>query len=242
VGVPGQQRVGRDILSSNETDEQEVERRRGSKRNFLKLILTLGVASAVGSVASMFRVLAFVPPPQGSTSTGPLVWPVVKITNISSLDPTTPLGFNYPLVDTPSFLLKLGVQAENGVGPDSDIVAFSNYCQHLGCVFKVLPVGKSPQCNSSFSASSPEGYCCCHGGQYDLVHGAKVIGGPPPRPVPQVTLRYDNGTGDIYAIGMGAPSIFGHGTPGTTDPALVMQYDLSGGDAVTQATVFSNSG
>jgi len=212
----------------------------GSKRNFLKLILTLGGLATVGSVASMFRILAFVPSPNaGSTVT--LAWPVIKIANVSTLDPTTPLRFNYPLVETPSVLLKLGQQAENGVGPNSDIVAFSNVCQHLGCIYSVLTAGTSPPCNQSFKSVAPQGYCCCHGGQYDFVHGAKVIGGPPPRPVPMVTLKYDSTTGDIYAIGMGAPTIFGHGTPGTTDSASVLQGDLTGGTIVTDSTVFSTS-
>ncbi len=224
-------------MDSTDKDEKEDAVESGSKRNFLKLVLTLGFVATVGSLASMFRVLSFVPPP--ATETGPLEWPVVNLGNISTLDPTTPLRFNYPLVDTPAVLLKLGVQAENGVGPDSDIVAFSNLCQHLGCIYATLPAGASPPCNSSFKAISPEGYCCCHGGQYDFAHSAKVIGGPPPRPVPQVTLRYDSSTGGISAIGMGPPTIFGHGSPGTSDPALVLQNDLTGGDVVTQATVFS---
>ncbi len=210
----------------------------GSRRNFLKLILTVGGLATVGSFASMFRLLFFVPPANAGTTIA-LAWPQVKITNISSLDPTKPLRFNYPLVETPSVLLKLGQKADNGVGPDGDIVAFSNICQHLGCIYAVLPTGTSPPCNSSFKSVAPQGYCCCHGGQYDFVHGAKVIGGPPPRPVPMVTLSYDSSTGDIYAIGMGVPNIFGHGTPGTTDPATVLQDDLSGGTIVTDSTVFS---
>jgi arsenite oxidase small subunit len=221
-----------------EPEEKKIEEQIGSsRRNFLKLILTLSGIAAVGSVGSLFRVLEYVPSPNAA----PTSWPVVKITNISTLDPSTPLRFNYPLVDTPNVLVKAGTPASNGVGPDSDIVAFSDYCQHLGCVYSVLPVGSSPPCNSGFKAPSPQGYCCCHGGQYDFVRGGQVIGGPPPRPVPQVILRYDSSTGDIFAIGMSAPTIFGHGPAGTSDPAKVMQYDLQGGDIVTEATVFSNT-
>jgi hypothetical protein len=99
----------------------------------------------------------------------------------------------------------------------------------------------SPPCNQSFKSVAPQGYCCCHGGQYDFVNGAKVIGGPPPRPVPQVMLRYDSSTGDIFAIGMGAPTIFGHGPPGTSDPVSVLENDLAGGTVVTDATVFSGA-
>jgi len=212
----------------------------GSKRNFLKLVLTVGGLATVGSFASMFRLLLFVPSPNAGSNV-PLVWPSIKIANVSTLDPTKPLRFNYPLVETPSVLLKLGQQAENGVGPDSDIVAFSNICQHLGCFYSVLPSGTSPPCNESFKSVAAQGYCCCHGGEYDFVHSAKVIGGPPPRPVPQVTLKYDSSTGDIYTIGMGAPTIFGHGTPGTSDTAGVLQNDLTGGTIVTDATVFSGT-
>ncbi|MDV3278350.1 MAG: Rieske 2Fe-2S domain-containing protein [Nitrososphaerales archaeon] len=229
-------------MDSKSADDRTSEKRE-SKRNFLKLILTLGGLATVGSFASVFRVLAFVPAPgAGAGTTIALAWPEIKLANISALDPSKPLRFNYPLVDTPSVLVKCGQKADNGVGPDSDIVAFSDICQHLGCFYSVLTPGSSPPCDSSFSAAAPQGYCCCHGGQYDFVHGAKVIGGPPPRPVPQVTLRYDAGTGDVYAIGMGTPAIFGHGPPGLTDPSLVLQHDLTGGTIVTDATVFSETG
>lgn len=209
-----------------------------SRRNFLKLVLTLSGAAALGSVVSLFRVLEYVPSP----STGPVAWPVIKIANLSTLDPTKPLRFNYPLVDTPNVLIKTRVTADNGVGPNSDIVAFSDVCQHLGCIYSVLPVGSSPPCDPGFKAATPQGYCCCHGGQYDYLHGGQVIGGPPPRPVPQVLLRYDSSTGDIYAVGMSPPTIFGHGPAGTSDPELVLRYDLRGGGVVTDATVFSNTG
>ena len=228
-------------MDSDEERKEEQSRREGSRRNFLKLILTLGGVATLGTIASAFRILSYVPPPtQGSTTT--LAWPVVKIANLSNLSPSTPVRFNYPLVETPCVLVKCGQTAENGVGPDSDIVAFSDICQHLGCYYYILTPGTSPPCNSSFTAPIPQGYCCCHGGQYDFLHGAKVIGGPPPRPVPQVTLRYDSSTGDIFAIGMGPPTIFGHGPPGTTGPSQVLQDDLTGGTIVTDATVFSGTG
>jgi len=228
------------MMGSTETEQRETSEKEGSKRNFLKLILTLGGLATLGSLASIFRILAFVPSPtEGATN---LSWPAIKIANISSLDPANPLRFNYPLVDTPNVLVKCGREADNGIGPDSDIVAFSNVCQHLGCFYSPLTQNSSPPCNSTYRASAPEGYCCCHGGQYDFLHDAKVLGGPPPRPVPRVILKYDDNTGDIYAIGMGPPTIFGHGPPGTTGPAQLLQYDLTGGDIVTDATVFSSTG
>lgn len=218
--------------TDKEIENPEID---GSKRNFLKLVLTLGGLATLGSVASMFRILSFVPSPNAGSTT-PLVWPVVLIANLSDLQPGKPVPFNYPLEETPNILVKLGQPAKGGVGPDNDIVAFSEICQHLGCVYAFVGSGSSPDCNSSYRASGPVGYCCCHGSIYDLANGAKVVGGPAPRPVPQVILSFDASTGNIYATGMTAPTIFGHGPPGTSNPASVLQDDLTGGTVVAGIT------
>jgi len=149
------------------------------------------------------------------------------IANISDLVVSQPVSFNYPLEETPNILLKLGVKATGGVGPDGDIVAYSVVCQHLGCIFGFIPKGSAPACESDFTAPGPIGYCCCHGTVYDLVDGAKVTDGPAPRPVPQVLLSVDD-SGDIYAVGMGPPTIFGHNT-GSSNVLL----DLQGGTLVS---------
>jgi len=215
-------------------DEDKVE----GRRDFLKLILAAGYVSVIAAAASVFRFLAYVPPPNAGGGTTQLTWPRVKLTDMKSLEISKPLRFNYPLVNTPNLLVKLGTSVENGVGPDKDLVAYSTICQHLGCYLAFQPANTSPPCNSAFKTSTAEGYCCCHGGEYDFTRGAKVIGGPPPRPVPAVKLDYDPTTGEIYAVGMGPPAIFGHGEPGATDPALVLKYDLEGGEVVTQDTLF----
>jgi arsenite oxidase small subunit len=200
----------------------------GSRREFLKLVAAGGGALAIVALSGALRGIGFVPPPTTTAA-----WPRLKVTNINQLQPLTPVHFNYPLTNEPNILVKLGVKAKNGIGPDGDIVAFSDICQHLGCFYGFVPPDGSPPCNSSYKAPESIGYCCCHGSRYDFVDGAKVIGGPAPRPVPQVTLELDQGTGDIYAVSMGPPTIFGHGPPGTTSPDLVLQYDTSGGTLVS---------
>ena len=199
-----------------------------SRRDFLKLAAAGGGAITLLALTSSLKALTFIP-----TTTTQLTWPKIKITNINSLELLKPLTFNYPLTNTPNLLVKLGVKAKGGIGLDQDIVAFSDICQHLGCFYGFVSPKGSPPCNKSYKASLSEGYCCCHGSQYDFVDGAKVIGGPAPRPVPQVQLELDQSTGDIYALSMGSPTIFGHGPPGTTDPALVLKYDLQGGTVVS---------
>jgi hypothetical protein len=60
-----------------------------------------------------------------------------------------------------------------------------------------------------------------------LVHGASVLSGPSPRPQPQVALEVDD-SGNIFATGMGPPTIFGHNT-GSND----VSADLQGGNPVS---------
>ena len=62
-------------------------------------------------------------------------------------------------------------------GTDQGVVAYSGICQHLGC-----QVGDN--------ASKPETILCpCHSGAYDPRAGCKVIGGPPPKPLPQLPIK-----------------------------------------------------
>jgi len=218
--------------------EEKTEPAKG-KRNFLKSLLTAGAVATFAGAISGLRILTYVPPPTGGApgTTMTLAWPKLKLINAGSLESLKPLRFNYPLANTPNLIIKLGVKAENGVGPDGDIVAFSQICQHLGCYYEFQPPGTSPLCNSSYKASVPMAYCCCHGSQYDFTQGARVMGGPTSRPVPQVRLEYDEKSSDIYVVGMGAPNIYGHGPLGVTNPQDVLMYDLRGGQVVTQETI-----
>lgn len=234
--------------SSGEDGTKEEEPEKGtpekgeSRRNFLRV----GLASAVGlliiGVGAISQSL-FAPAESFTTetstssvavSTGQEVippstpgFPVIMIGTLDSLDVNKPIYFYYPLTDTPNILVKLGTQAEGGVGPDGDIVAFSQTCQHLGCSVGYVASGGSPACDASYVAPGPEAYCCCHGSTYDLASGAKVVGGPAPRPLPQVILKVDS-SGNIYATGMTPPTIFGYDT-GSND----VSADLTGGTLVS---------
>jgi arsenite oxidase small subunit len=221
--------VKQDTLQESSTEDESAEQKeKGKRREFLKLVAAGGGALAIIAMAGTIRSIGFMPKPTATAS-----WPRLKVTNINDLQLLIPFHFNYPLMNTPNLLVKLGVKAKNGIGPEEDIVAFSDICQHLGCFYGFVPPDGSPPCNSGYKAPEANGYCCCHGSIYDFVDGAKVIGGPAPRPVPQVQLELDQATGDIYAVSMGPPTIFGHGPPGTTKPELVLQYDTSGGTLVS---------
>ncbi len=93
---------------------------------------------------------------------------------------------------------------------------------------RFVPTGTSPACDSTYKATKPVGYCCCHGSVFDLTTGAKVLGGPSSGPSPRSYWSYDGSTGDIYATGMTPPTIFGHDT-GSND----VTNDLQGGTLVS---------
>jgi arsenite oxidase small subunit len=204
-----------------------------SRRDFLKVALSFSVVLVIAGVASVTKSILGPATIVQTTTTGggtgsSSPFPRVKIANLASIKANVPILFNYPLDDEPSILVKLGQKAAGGVGPGGDIVAFSQLCQHLGCVYGYTRPGASPTCDSSFTASGPVGYCCCHGSVFDLANGGKVIGGPSPRPSPQVILEVDSSTGDVYAVGMAPPTIFGHNT-GSND----VLADLQGGTLVS---------
>jgi arsenite oxidase small subunit len=152
-------------------------------------------------------------------------WPRIRVANVKDLGLNTPKIFMYPMENTPNILVKVGERVEGGVGPDGDIVAYSQICQHLGCFVRFELSGQQPGLPGKGAF-----YCPCHAGLYD-VNSGKILGGPPLYPLPQVLVQFDDTSGDIFAYGMGPPVIFGKGTPGSTE----VWRDLLGGTLVTGA-------
>jgi len=185
-----------------------------SRRDFLKIAMTASALLAFGGVGTVLKAISNPAPPGTSAS---LTFPRVRVAD-TSVSVNSPIYFNYPLDSEPNFLVKLGTKVDGGVGPNGDIVAFSEICQHLGC-----PVAF--ETSSSYS-SGQVGRCHCHGSFFDLLQSAKVVHGPSPLPLPQVQLEVDS-SGNIFAKGMGPPTIFGHNT-GSND----VSSDLQGGNLV----------
>jgi thiosulfate dehydrogenase (quinone) large subunit len=97
--------------------------------------------------------------------------PVAKL---SSIPVGGAIGFQAP-GGTPAALVRLG---------RNDVVAYSRVCTHAGCL-----VG--------YDTSQRVLYCPCHGAEYDPSRGAAVIGGPAPRPLPEIPVKIDRSTGEI---------------------------------------------
>ncbi|ADV66738.1 Rieske 2Fe-2S domain-containing protein [Deinococcus maricopensis] len=95
-----------------------------------------------------------------------------------------------PLVksEEPNNLLLVFKFAESDLKAPTDlkgvvdgVVAYSAICQHLGC-----QVGDNNEVPGTL-------LCPCHSGAYDPKQGCKVIGGPPPRPLPQLPIKQEGG-------------------------------------------------
>ena len=56
--------------------------------------------------------------------------------------------------------------------------AFSAVCTHLGCIVR-------------WEAGMEHLYCACHGGMFD--RAGRVVGGPPPRPLPRYPVEVREG-------------------------------------------------
>ena len=74
------------------------------------------------------------------------------------------------------------------VGSDLGFISFSSTCTHLGCQV-YFSKGTTP------AGVYDQGviYCPCHQGAFDPYRGAKVVYGPPPRPLPKIPLRVTDG-------------------------------------------------
>jgi thiosulfate dehydrogenase [quinone] large subunit len=99
------------------------------------------------------------------------------IGSVKALPPNRARQFTDPRTGGPAVLIHLS----NG-----RFVAYSAVCTHAGCI-----VG--------YESARAELVCPCHGSIYDPRHGAQVVAGPAPRPLPVVPVRVD-AQGNAYVV------------------------------------------
>lgn len=113
-------------------------------------------------------------PAAGTASAGGGSVAGTPIANLSSIAVGHAIGFQAP-GGVPAALVRLG---------KNEVVAYSRVCTHAGCL-----VGYNP--------SSRVLFCPCHGAEFDPAHGAAVIAGPAPRPLPPVQVEIDPQSGQV---------------------------------------------
>jgi arsenite oxidase small subunit len=114
-------------------------------------------------------------------------YPKLRVIALKKLKTNRPVTFSYPLKAQPSVLLDMGRAVPGGVGPKKSIVAYSLFCQHMGC-----PV--------EYQAKIREFVCPCHQSRYDPERLGSIIQGVAMLPLPRVLLKVKNRA--VWAVGM----------------------------------------
>ncbi len=114
------------------------------------------------------------------------------IISLHDLKANEPFYFSYPESggSKNSFIVKLQEKAAGGVGEDGDIVAFNQYCTHMGAPLE----GKY---NKVYKVM---GACPMHLSTFDLTRHGMIVSGHATEPLPQVVLKVEGD--DIYAVGI----------------------------------------
>lgn len=157
-----------------------------SRRSFLLASASIVVSSFDPGIAGAVNLLV-------------KEYPRKKIGLVSQLKQDEPINFMYPPGDMESsfMLVKLGEEAGGGAGENKDIVAFSNFCTHMGGALH-------GSYKAEHKAIAP---CPLHLTTFDLSRHGIVISGHATESLPQARLEI---VGDeIYVTGvMGI--IYGH--------------------------------
>lgn len=148
------------------------------RRHFLRGSAT---AAAAGVAA------AIVPRANAAPPLARVTYPRNRLANIRDLKLNEPLAIAYPDRDSPGVLLKLGRTVKDGVGPQSDVVAFSTLCPHKG-----FPL--------NFVASDRTLNCPGHYSRFDCDNGGQQVWGQSTMNLAQFKLVVEQ-NGDIFAVG-----------------------------------------
>jgi arsenite oxidase small subunit len=118
-------------------------------------------------------------------------YPDAVIGNLADVRLGEPMFFDYPQAGQRNMLVKLGKPAEEGAGPDGDIVAFSVFCAHMGAPLDGVY-------NHQHGMLGP---CPLHFSTFDLAKSGMNVMGKSVQWLPQVVLKVD-ADGTLRATGM----------------------------------------
>lgn len=119
-------------------------------------------------------------------------YPRKLVGRVGQLKVDQPVYFQYPWSDfnSTSLLVRLGVPAGGGVGPEGDIVAFSTLCTHMGGPL-------TGQYRGQYKVLGP---CPFHLSTFDLTRHGMVVAGQATESLPQIVLEVKGD--DIWATGV----------------------------------------
>ena len=119
-------------------------------------------------------------------------YPRMFVVKLSDLELDVPFDFSYPDEGeySDNMVVKMGVKAGGGIGPEQDVVAFNYACTHQG----------GPLYDSYKGDTKSMGACPLHLSTYDLTRHGILISGQAYQSLPQILLELDGD--DIYATGI----------------------------------------
>lgn len=150
-----------------------------------RMFLTRTAAAAAVSGT----VMTAVPPDAvAAPALARVTYPSVRLGTLAELRVNEAKVVAYPDPDSPGVLIKLGVAVDGGVGPESDVVAFSTQCPHKGFPLFYRADDRTLSCPGHYS-------------RYDCERGGLLVWGHATQNLPQFTLRVTV-QGDILAEGV----------------------------------------
>ncbi len=155
------------------------------RRFFLK---SGGAAAAIAGavVIPIHNANAATPATSGNTT---LPYPKRAVGKASGMPVNQATSFSYPDASSPCYAIRMGNPVLGGVGPNSDIVAFSAMCTHMGC-----PV--------AYDGGSRTFKCGCHFSIFDPENGGQMVCGQATEDLPKIKLEYDARTDSVQAVGV----------------------------------------
>ncbi len=119
-------------------------------------------------------------------------YPRKKVGQLSALKVDEPVQISYPGEHEGhlALLIKLGVPALGGIGPQQDVVAFNAFCTHQGGPLE-------DRYDAEYKTMGP---CEFHLSTFDLARHGLITSASATQNLPQVVLELEGD--DIYAVGM----------------------------------------
>ncbi len=184
------------------------ERRAVSRRSFVETIVSLGVLGMLGSLASL--LMSLLPASKETQQQGEVdnifrygaekgAWYSDKSGTEVRVEDFDQVGKGAGVIwrgSIPAVLIRVDESKLRGATANGGLIAFASTCTHLCCV-------------ATWRLDRPNEdviFCRCHDGVYDPYDvvkdvmpngaeyfGAKVIGGPPPRPTPIIPIEIKDG-------------------------------------------------
>ena len=142
-----------------------------------------------------------------------------RIVSLNKLEANVPVYFSYPFDDDSNnnFIVKLEEKAAGGVGESEDIVAFNQYCTHMG----------APLQGTYKKIEKVMGACPMHLTTFDLTRHGMVVAGHATESLPQIILEVSDG--EIYAVGISG-LVYGYSqnpSPSVTPKVLVEPQEIA---------------